>query len=148
MYLQEIVIGIALIICVLAYLFGITTGRMQQSKLCAEKLERFRKLIFSERRRAHEAEQAVINQAAEAKWLAAQLRHQMPRTAHTKYALRMAAKELALASQTFGAMKSAHSQTAKQLSEELIRIASSMDPDPAPAAANDTAPHLGLEDAA
>lgn len=147
MYLQEIVIGLALIACVLAYVFGIITGRMQQSKLCAEKLEHFRNTIFSERRNAHAARQALDNVQADLNRLTAMLKKQRTSAGHEAYTLRLAAHELQLAARTFTALHSGHDHQALELSKALENIADRLTAR-ATLAANDTAAPTTLENAA
>jgi len=147
MYLQEILIGLALIACVLAYVFGITTGRMQQGKLCAAKLEKQREQIFSERRSAHAAQQALDNVQADLTRLTAILKKLQDGSGHDAYTLRLAAHELQLAARTFTALHSGHNHQAEQLSKALESIADRIAARPT-LAANDTALPTGLEDAA
>tara|TARA_R110002051_G_scaffold53388_2_gene100734 strand:+ start:257 stop:706 length:450 start_codon:yes stop_codon:yes gene_type:complete len=147
MYLQETLIGLALIACVLAYVFGITTGRMQQSKLCAEKLEHLRDTIFSERRNAHAARQALDNVQADLNRLTAMLKKQRTGAGHDAYTLRLAAHELELAARTFTALHSGHNHQAEQLSKALENIADRLTARPT-LAANDTATPTGREEAA
>lgn len=143
----DIVIPAALLACVIAYLFGVTCGRAQQGKLCAQRLEKQRQLLFSERRSAHVAQQAQVNMQADMDRLTAMLERQQSGFAHDVYTLRLAAHELDLAAATFTALHSGRNHQAEQLSKAMHEIADRLGALPT-LAANETALPLGLEDAA
>ena len=126
---QEIVLAVSIGVCLLAYVFGILTGRAAAGHASREQLETLRKQVFKQRRITHEVEQALTAAHAELANLRLQHRLLQARERHDHYTLLRAGHELQLASKTFASLQATeHAQTAQQLSTAVFDMANQAKP--------------------